>query len=122
MKKLFVTFLIAIVATTSALANDKASKTNNWNINNKKMAESLDLSFMQRLEFNIISNRFEKEMNTILSSEDSTKNKKIRDAVYKNLRSSRKTLNTKQYRKYLIVLNTTLRNKQAEQFLYVNAE
>ena len=112
MKKLGLT-LVAFAFSASVFATGSATdKSQKWNgtIASSSLTKYLQLDGNQQEEVSNISEHFEKEMRKANSAKQN-KDKKLRQAVYGNLKLMKQTLNEKQYTNYVRVLGTTLRNK-----------
>ncbi len=80
-------------------------------VNMRKLAVTLGLTFDQMEAVSNIHETFKAEME-LASRYDSAKRQEIVDrAIARDLRFMRYILSTEQYRKYQLLLNTTLRNR-----------
>lgn len=80
-------------------------------VNMRKLAVTLGLTFDQMEAVSNIHETFKAEME-LASRYDAAKRQKIVDrAIARDLRFMRYILSTEQYRKYQLLLNTTLRNR-----------
>lgn len=115
MKKLIFTLMAALCLTVSTFAADRQPSTPKWegNINIGKLSKYLNLSSTQVEEVANITNFFSSQMERATrSSKD--QDKKLRNAVYGNLKLMRKTLTPEQYAKYTQLINVTLKNRGIE--------
>lgn len=116
MKRLFLT-TIAVLSMTMALAeNESAKSVNNvetydMTINMRKLAETLGLTFDQMDAVETIHQTFNAEMLFAAQSDKEQQQELLDKAVSKDVKWMRYVLNDKQYRKYLLLLNTTLNNR-----------
>ncbi|MCH5301820.1 MAG: hypothetical protein J1E77_03170 [Prevotella sp.] len=116
MKRLFLT-TIAVLSMTMAFAeNESAKSVNNvetydMTINMRKLAETLGLTFDQMDAVETIHQTFNAEMLFAAQSDKEQQQELLDKAVSKDVKWMRYVLNDKQYRKYLLLLNTTLNNR-----------
>ena len=117
MKKMILTVVAVMSLSMSAFAeNDNAENTLNvenydMNINMRKLAVALDMTFDQMESVEDIHNMFCKEMMIAAHASKDDREKMVDMAVKKDLRYMHYILDEKQYHKYLLLLNTTLRNR-----------
>ena len=116
MKRLFLT-TIAVLSMTMAFAeNESAKSVNNvetydMTINMRKLAETLGLTFDQMDAVETIHQTFNAEMLFAAQSDKEQQQELLDKAVSNDVKWMRYVLNDKQYRKYLLLLNTTLNNR-----------
>ncbi len=85
-------------------------------INFEKLSNYLQLSAYQANEVADINTYFLEKQAESLRSNDRNRDKKMRQAVYGNLKLMKKVLTTDQYRKYVTLLNVTNNNNRALNF------
>lgn len=96
--------------------NENAESTLNvesydMTINMRKLAVALDMTFDQMESVDDIHHVFCSEMMMAAHANKEEREELVEKAVKKDLRYMRFVLDQKQYRKYLLLLNTTLRNR-----------
>lgn len=117
MKRLFLTTIAVLSMTMAAFAeNESAKSVNNvetydMTINMRKLAETLGLTFDQMDAVETIHQTFNAEMLFAAQSDKEQQQELLDKAVSKDVKWMRYVLNDKQYRKYLLLLNTTLNNR-----------
>ncbi len=107
--------MLSMTMTTSA-ENENAENTQNveaydMTVNIRKLAVTLDMTFDQMESVEEIHRIFCSEMNMAAHSSNDERAELVNKAVRKDLRYMRFVLDKKQYNKYLLLLNTTLRNR-----------
>ena len=101
---------------TSYAENDNANATLNveaydMNVNMRKLAVTLGLTFEQTEAVQDIHSQFCAEMMLAAHSSKDERDTLVEKAVKKDVRYMHYVLDQNQYRKYLLLLNTTLRNR-----------
>ena len=97
--------------------NNEATKINNvekydLKINHKKLACVLDLNEDQMESMDWILSDFENNMLYLASiDDDESRNKILLNVINNNVKYMNFILNEKQYKKYIVLLNTTLNNR-----------
>lgn len=93
-------------------AGNQPTMSEKWNgdINVAKLSKYLKLSFDQYDEVSNICEYFGERMSQATSTRKN-QDKRIREAVYGNLKLMKQALTPKQYAEYVRVLNITLQNK-----------
>lgn len=116
MKKI-VFMMVAMMSVTLAFAeNENASNTQdteayNMNVNMRKLAVTLGMTFDQMEAVEDIHRNFCNEMMLAAHANSDEREALVDKAVKKDVRYMGYVLNKEQYRKYLILLNATLRNR-----------
>lgn len=112
MKRLGLTFVVALCLATITFAAENQPTTAKWegNINVSKLGRYLDLNASQSEEVANICDYFSEQMSKATTARKD-KDAKVRNAVYGNLKLMRKALSSKQYAKYAALMNITLKNK-----------
>ena len=101
---------------TAFAENDNVESVNNiesydMTINMRKLAVALDMTFDQMESVEDIHRTFCAEMMLAAHANKDERNLLLDKAVNKDLRYMRYVLDKDQYRKYLLLLNTTLHNR-----------
>lgn len=116
MKKIFLT-VVAMLSVTMAFAeNETAEATNttnayNMNVNMDKLSSYLGLSIDQEEFVSDIHKAFCADMLNAATADKTDRKEMVDKAINKELKNLRYVLTDYQYRKYLIVLNTTMNNR-----------
>ena len=116
MKRLFL-MTVAMLSMTIAFAeNENAKNVNNveaydMSVNMRKLSVALDLNADQIEAVESIHNTFNAEMQLAAQAETADRQEKVNKAVDRDLKWMHYVLNQKQYRTYLMLLNTTLNNR-----------
>ena len=115
MKRLGLTLVAAVCLTATTFAAGNQPTTAKWdgNINVSKLSKYLNLSADQHEEVANICEYFSAQRGRATTSKKDQP-KKLRNAVYGNLKLMKKALTDKQYADYAKVLNVTLQNKGIE--------
>ena len=115
MKKFLIAIALMMASTLGALAEDNsANKVEAYtlNINNRSLSRTLSLSLDQEEICSDVIKEFENDMLFAASNSSNESRKAVtKNAVDKNLKYMRMFLNDKQYKKYVMLLNTTLVNR-----------
>jgi hypothetical protein len=116
MKKIVLT-VVAVLSMTMAFAEDENTnavnnvQAYNMNVNYDKLADCLSLTMDQEEAVEDVHKTFCAEMmNAAVASKDERK-EMMDKAINKDLRYMHYILSDKQYRKYLMLLNTTINNR-----------
>lgn len=116
MKKLVLT-IVALMTMTMAFAENEDAKATNataaydMTVNYSKLADALNLSIDQLQSVEEVHKSFCVDMmNAANASKDDQKDM-MDKAIKKDLKYMHYVLNNYQYRKYLLLLNTTLNNR-----------
>lgn len=118
MKRFGLTLMAALCLATSSFAvsnQPTTEKSVKWNgyINTAKLSKYLDLDSSQYDQVNDICTYFNMQMSQAMTAKKD-QDKKLRNAVYGNLKLMKEALNAKQYANYARILNVTLQNKGIE--------
>ena len=118
MKKVVMMLVMLFTMSVYSFAdNNEATKINNvekyeLKINHKKLACVLDLNEDQMESMDWILSDFENNMLYLASiDDDESRNKILLNVINNNVKYMNFILNEKQYKKYLVLLNTTLNNR-----------
>lgn len=116
MKKIVLT-LVAMMTMTMANAENEEKNTvqvvnaYDMTVNMRKLAVALGLTLDQMEAVQDIHHQFCNEMLLASQAESDEREKLVNQAVKKDVQYMRYILEDKQYRKYLLLLNTTLTNR-----------
>lgn len=114
MKRIGMMAMLAIGFAASVMAKEPQVKERKQDcitlINRSQLSNYLQLTSGQRKEVSDICDYFEEQMEGATRSQ-SRKTERMRKAVYGNLKLMKRTLDEKQYKSYLRLMQTTLNNK-----------
>lgn len=114
MKRIGMMAMLAIGFAASVMAKEPQVKERKQDcitlINRSQLSNYLQLTSGQRKEVSDICDYFEEQMEDATRSQ-SRKTERMRKAVYGNLKLMKRTLDEKQYKSYLRLMQTTLNNK-----------
>ena len=118
MKKYFImlvmlfTINVAMFAEDDNVAEVESIEKYDFNVNTRKLASFLELSEDQMDAVEQVTNEFSNDMQfAFYENSNDGRKKVVVNAVNKNVKHMSYILNDKQYHKYLVVFNATLRNK-----------
>ncbi len=117
MKKMILMVVAMLSMTmTSYAENENAEKINNvesydMSVNLRKLAVALNMTFDQMETVGDIHRMFCSEMMLAAHASNESREEMMDKAINKDLRYMRYVLDNDQYRKYLLLLNTTLENR-----------
>ena len=116
MKRLFLTVVAVLTMTTTFAENEKANSVNNANaydmkVNMSKLGEALNLTQDQMESVADVHRTFCGEMLIASQANEDDRDALVKKAVNKDLKYMHYLLNDKQYRTYVMILNTTLNNR-----------
>ncbi len=110
------------MSTTSFAGNRTEGKEWKMNVNVTKLSRYLNLDVSQAEEVAVISDYFAEKMQGARYAKATKQGKKLREAVYGNLKLMKRTLTDEQYRKYVQLVNVTLRNRGLDAYWEEMAE
>ena len=112
MKRLFLGLVVALGMTATVFAGNKVERAN-WtvDVNVTKLSKYLQLSSNQTEEVANISDFFAEKVQSAGYAREEKQSQKLREAVYGNFKLMKRTLTEDQYRKYVHLVNVTLKNK-----------
>jgi len=115
MKKVILT-MVAVCALSSAFAGNTDKKVNSveLNVNVYKLQNYLGFSPDEYVFVSDVMERLNDDLKHLDNLEGEKYDKMLKKAVMRNLAYMRDILSSEQYSKYLVLLNTTLRNKGIE--------
>ncbi|MCH5311188.1 MAG: hypothetical protein J1E57_04420 [Prevotella sp.] len=114
MKKIVLTVMamFCMVTTFAENAETKNVELYNMDVNMRSIQRALSLNKEQTEQFADLHKTFCAEMMFAANAKDEDKvNEMVRLAVNKDLKYMSYILNTNQYRKYIMLLNATMRNR-----------
>lgn len=116
MKKIVLTMMALLTMTMTYAENENTTSMQgveayNMSVNMKKLAVALGLNFDQMEAVADIHHNFCNEMMLAAHAEGEEKEALLDNALRKDIRYMRYVLDEKQYKKYLMLLNATLRNR-----------
>jgi hypothetical protein len=116
MKKIVLMVVAMFTMTMSFAENENNSALNSveaydMTVNMRKLAVTLDLTTDQMEAVQDIHNAFCNEMMLAANAHSAERKALVDQAVKKDIRYMHYILDEKQYKKYLILLNTTLNNR-----------
>ena len=116
MKKIVLMVVAMLSMTMSYAENENAENTlsveaYDMTVNMRKLAVTLGMTFDQMEAVEEIHRHFCAEMMFAANANKDEREELVDKAVKKDVRYMRYILDQEQYRKYLILLNTTLRNR-----------
>lgn len=122
--KRFVLLFVALATFASATvfaANEGANVNKevwNWNVRTERIVRYLDIYSGQFDKVALANEHFSEQLQKISRIKDEdVRGKKVREAVSENLSLMKSILNVEQYRKYVTLLNLTIRNKGLDVYL-----
>ena len=116
MKRLFMVVVAMLSMTLTFAENENAANLNNteaynMTVNMKKLGQALNLSKDQVESFAEIHKTFCAEMQFAAQASGEEREKMVNNAIKKDLAWMDYILNREQYRRYTMLLNTTLINR-----------
>jgi hypothetical protein len=116
MKRLFLMTLAMLSMTMTFAENEEAKNVNSveaydMSVNMRKLSVALDLNADQMEAVESIHNTFNAEMQLAAQAEAADRQERVNKAVERDIKWMHYVLNEKQYRTYLMLLNTTLNNR-----------
>ena len=112
MKRLFVSVIMVLCLQTVCFSQEKL-KVTDWNMEMhlSKLSRYLELNSIQYGRVADAIDFFSDKMNSAKYSAGKRQIRYLNEAVYGNLKLMKSTLSQDQYKKYLRILNSQLRNK-----------
>jgi hypothetical protein len=116
MKRLFLMTLAMLSMTMTFAENENTKNVNNveaydMNVNMRKLSVALGLTTDQMEAVENIHSTFTAEMQMAAHAEENDRQDRVKKAVERDIKWMHYVLNDKQYRTYLVLLNTTLNNR-----------
>ena len=118
MKRVLVMVVVALSMTATCFAEGK-NENQDWsmNVNVAKLSKYLKLDGKQVSEVEAISDYFADRIQSASYAKEEKQAQKVREAVYGNFKLMKRTLTGEQYKKYVTLMNTTLRNKGLDVYM-----
>ena len=116
MKRLFLV-MIAVLSMTMTFAENEETKSvqnveaDDMSVNMRKLSVALGLTTDQMEAVENVHNYFAAEMELAAHADDADRKAMVKKAVDRDIKWMRYVLDQKQYRTYLLLLNTTLNNR-----------
>ena len=131
MKKILFTLMMLFTLSVSVIADDVPVAENekkienlhkialenqaakyDFTVNYRRLGCCLEMSVDQLKEFKLFFDQFKDNMLfAYYECDETSRDSVVRNAINKNIKEMRYILNEKQYKKYLVLLNVTLRNR-----------
>ena len=116
MKRLFLMTIAMFSMTMTFAENEETKNVNNveaydMSVNIRKLSVALGLNTDQMEAVENIHNTFNAEMQLAAHANESERREMVNKAVERDVKWMHYVLNDKQYRTYLLLLNTTLNNR-----------
>ena len=116
MKRIIMSVIVMLSMTTAFAENENTDVVNNMqvydmHVNMDKLGETLELSWDQFELVTDVHNVFCADMLNVAMAEESERAGMMDKAVRRDLAYMRTILTRSQYRKYLLILNTTFKNR-----------
>lgn len=118
MKRLVLMVVVALGMSATSFAGNKA-EGKDWkvDVNVAKLSQFLKLDARQMEEVASISDYFADKVQSASYAKETKQGKKLREAVYGNFKLMKRTLTDEQYRKYVQLVNVTLKNKGLDAYM-----
>lgn len=116
MKRLFLMTLAMLSMTMTFAENEETKNVTNveaydMSVNMRKLSVALGLTTDQMEAVENIHNTFNAEMQLAAHTNENDRQERVNKAVERDIKWMHYVLDEKQYRKYLMLLNTTLNNR-----------
>lgn len=119
MRALAMAVVAVIVSVTMGVAQEVNMGKRPFKVNVDKLTTYLELNPGQVNEVSDINDYFMVKQTESLHAKVAVRDKKMREAVYGNLKLMKKALTTDQYRKYVALINVTNNNnRMMNQFVF----
>lgn len=112
MKRLVMAVAALVLSVTTSLAQESNLSKEPFSANISQLANYLELRPSQLNEVSVINEYFIEKQNESLRAGDKLRDKKMRQAVFGNLKLMKKALSSGQYRKYVALINVTNNNNR----------
>ena len=118
MKRLVLLVVVALGMSATSFAGEKV-EGKDWkvDVNVAKLSKYLSLDARQMEEVANISDYFADKVQSASYAKEAKQGKKLREAVYGNFKLMKRTLTNEQYKKYVQLLNVTLKNKGLDSYM-----
>ena len=123
MKRLFLSVITVLCLSTVCFSQEKLEVTD-WNMEMhlSKLSRDLELNSIQYVHVADAIDFFSDKMNSAKYSTGERQIRYLNEAVYGNLKLMKSTLSQDQYKKYLRILNSQLRNKGLNPYIKSTSE
>lgn len=112
MKRLVMVVAALVLSVTMGFAQGSDWSKEPFTVNLDQLASYLELHPGQMNEVSVINAYFIEKQNESLRAGDKLRDKKMRQAVFGNLKLMKKALSSDQYRKYVALINVTNNNNR----------
>lgn len=118
MKRLVLMVVVALGMSVTSFAGNKV-EGKDWkvDVNVAKLSQFLKLNARQMEEVAGISDYFADKVQSASYAKETKQGKKLREAVYGNFKLMKRTLTDEQYKKYVQLVNVTLKNKGLDVYM-----
>ncbi len=118
MKRLVLLVVVALGMSTTGFAGNRV-EGKDWkvDVNIAKLSKYLQLNARQMEEVITISDYFADKVQSASYAKEAKQGKKLREAVYGNFKLMKRTLTEEQYKKYVQLVNVTLKNKGLDTYM-----
>lgn len=125
MKKMFIVAAILCAASSAAMAQKNVENLNannnvidySFKVNTRAVNRCLNLNEDQSDKMEYICERFDQNLQSLSNGKAEKRAQRFYNALSYNLSAAHQVLSTEQYRKYLSMLNTTLKHKGLDIYL-----
>ena len=125
MKKMFIVAAILCAASSAAMAQKNVENLNannnvidySFKVNKRAVNRCLNLNEDQSDKMEYICERFDQNLQSLGKGKAEKRAQRFYNALSYNLSAAHQVLSTEQYRKYLSMLNTTLKRKGLDIYL-----
>lgn len=112
MKRLVMAMSALLVSVTMSFAQESSLHKEPFVVNVAQLVSYLELRPSQINEVGMINDYFRKKQSEGLRGSHKMRDKRMRQAVFGNLKLMKKALSTDQYRKYVALINVTNNNNR----------
>jgi len=112
MKRLVMAMSALLVSVTMSFAQESSLHTEPFVVNVGQLVSYLELRPSQINEVGMINDYFREKQSEGLRGSHKMRDKRMRQAVFGNLKLMKKALSTDQYRKYVALINVTNNNNR----------
>lgn len=112
MKRLVMAISALLVSVTMSFAQESSLRKEPFVVNVGQLVSYLELRPSQINEVAMINDYFMEKQGEGLRGSDKMRDKRMRQAVFGNLKLMKKALSTDQYRKYVALINVTNNNNR----------
>lgn len=112
MRRVMMALSALLVSVTMSFAQESSLSKEPFVVNMAQLTSYLDLRPCQINEVAMINDYFMEKQSESLRGSDNVKDKRMRQAVFGNLKLMKEVLNAEQYRKYVALINVTNNNNR----------